>query len=379
MLSQAVLKKAENGRPTNEAKVSLDTYSRTNSEILNDLRPILVILIALGVVIFLNRGFVKPMAMAALFAATLTPLDAALRSRVPWPSLRAGLLTSLFAVTFIVPIGVVAFLAAEAGLKAFHDLPEDVFQMQTLDHWISSVLQWANQYINIEVGQVKRVLQQGLGAVGRSTLDLLRGLVSDLPKLSMDNAVIVIGLYVFLSEGEALRRWFLRLLPLPETAGESFLAHLASLAKSVILASVVAGIVQSLIFGLAAVFVGQGHALLIVMTAFILSFIPVVGTAPVSIFLIGSNFLEGDYATAIVFAAAAAIAGFSDNLIRPLVMSGAARIHPVVGFLAAFGGLEVIGFYGLFLGPVVVGGALYLIEISVPRRTSSEPASTPHA
>ncbi len=372
MLSQAVIEKAERAR-------GHKPHAKLNSELLRDLRPIVLVLIALGVVIWFNRGFVKPMAMAALFAATLSPLEASLRTRVPWPGLRAGLLTSLFAVTFIVPVGIVAFLSAEAGLKAFHDLPEDVFQMQILDRWISTILNWANQYISIEIEQVKRVLQQGLGAAGRSALDVLRGLVTDLPKLTMDNAVIVVGLYVFLFEGQALRRWVLRLLPMRMEAGESFLAHLQSLARSVLLASVVAGVVQSLIFGLASAFVGQGHVLLIMMTAFILSFIPVIGTAPVSVFLIGSSFLEADYATAIIFAAAAGVAGLSDNLIRPLVMSGAARIHPVVGFLAAFGGLETIGFYGLFLGPVIVGGALYLIEISVPRKTSSGPASTPHA
>lgn len=367
MLSQILIEKAQRHSPSQ------------GEDLRRDLRPVVIILIALGVVIWFNRGFVKPMAMAALFAATLSPLDAMLRSRVPWAALRAGLLTALFAVTFIVPIGIVAFLSAEAGLKAFHDLPEDVFQMQTLDRWISSALSWAAQFISIDTEQVKRVLQQGLGAAGRSALGILRNLVTDLPKLTMDNAVIVVGLYVFLCEGDALRRWVKRLLPMREEAGEGFLTHLQSLAKSVVLASVVAGIAQSLIFGLASAFVGQGHALLIMMTAFILSFIPVVGTAPVSIFLIGSNLIEAEYATAIVFAAAAGLAGVSDNLIRPLVMSGAARIHPVVGFLAAFGGLETIGFYGLFLGPVIVGGALYLIEISAPRRTSSGPASTSHA
>jgi predicted PurR-regulated permease PerM len=367
MLSQVLIEKAQSHLPS------------LGENLRKDLRPVVIILIALGVVIWFNRSFVKPMAMAALFAATLSPLDAMLRSRVPWAALRAGLLTALFAVTFIVPIGIVAFLSAEAGLKAFHDLPEDVFQMQTLDRWISSALSWASQFVSIDTDQVKRVLQQGLGAAGRSALGILRNLVTDLPKLTMDNAVIVVGLYVFLCEGDSLRQWVKRLLPMREEAGEDFLTHLQSLAKSVVLASVVAGLVQSLIFGLASAFVGQGHALLIMMTAFILSFIPVIGTAPVSIFLIGSNLIEAEYTTAIVFAAAAGLAGLSDNLIRPLVMSGAARIHPVVGFLAAFGGLEAIGFYGLFLGPVIVGGALYLIEISAPRRTSGGPASTSHA
>jgi predicted PurR-regulated permease PerM len=49
------------------------------------------------------------------------------------------------------------------------------------------------------------------------------------------------------------------------------------------------------------------------------------------------------------------VVGISDNIVRPYVLKGGAELHPLIGFVAAFGALDAIGFYGLFIGPVVAG------------------------
>ena len=49
------------------------------------------------------------------------------------------------------------------------------------------------------------------------------------------------------------------------------------------------------------------------------------------------------------------IIGLSDNVVRPYVLKGGSEMHPLIGFVSAFGALATIGFYGLFIGPVVAG------------------------
>ena len=53
----------------------------------------------------------------------------------------------------------------------------------------------------------------------------------------------------------------------------------------------------------------------------------------------------------------------SDNIVRPYVLKGGAELHPLVGFVAAFGALDAIGFYGVFIGPVVAGLFFALLPI----------------
>ncbi|MBK7893115.1 MAG: hypothetical protein IPJ84_20340 [Bdellovibrionales bacterium] len=42
----------------------------------------------------------------------------------------------------------------------------------------------------------------------------------------------------------------------------------------------------------------------------------------------------------------------------------------MVGFIAAFGALETIGFYGLFLGPVLAGAVFTLVELVLDKETA---------
>jgi predicted PurR-regulated permease PerM len=44
-------------------------------------------------------------------------------------------------------------------------------------------------------------------------------------------------------------------------------------------------------------------------------------------------------------------------------MKGGGELHPLVGFMAAIGGLQLFGFYGIFVGPLLAGLCFYLIEL----------------
>lgn len=325
----------------------------------------LTVLVAVVGLIWMNRGFMKPLAMSALFAATLDPLARKLTARVPRRSTRAAILTVGFAVTFLLPIGVVAFLAADAGLKRVKDLPEDWTGKLQIDHWLEPIM----GYLPFDRADVLRVLEQGSTAVGKTILSTLQGLVADLPKLTIDNIVIILGLYVFLHEAPGILRWLRRVSPLSVDKTQVLFDEIGTLSASTNLATLVSGLVQSGIICLTCLIMGTHGTLLITMTAFVLSFIPVLGTAPVSLYLIGASALTSDWTGVVVFSIMAVVAGLSDNFVRPYVLSGSAKLHPLVAFVAAFGALETMGFYGLFLGPVVAGAVFTLVELVLQKDT----------
>ncbi|MBK7893113.1 MAG: hypothetical protein IPJ84_20330 [Bdellovibrionales bacterium] len=96
----------------------------------------IAILAALAVLVWINRGYLKPIAMAGLFASTLYPVFLKLETKVPSRAFRAGLLTTLFAVGLLFDRHV-AFLAADAGVRKFQNLPTDWASAFALTHgWI---------------------------------------------------------------------------------------------------------------------------------------------------------------------------------------------------------------------------------------------------
>jgi predicted PurR-regulated permease PerM len=59
----------------------------------------------------------------------------------------------------------------------------------------------------------------------------------------------------------------------------------------------------------------------------------------------------------------AAAVGQIDSVVRPLVISGRAKMHPLLVFFALLGGVKTFGVVGLFVGPVVVSVTLVVLEM----------------
>jgi len=53
----------------------------------------------------------------------------------------------------------------------------------------------------------------------------------------------------------------------------------------------------------------------------------------------------------------------SDNVIKPMLLRGSARIHPLMGFLSIIGGVLAFGVFGFLIGPVVLSLVLSAIRI----------------
>ena len=52
-----------------------------------------------------------------------------------------------------------------------------------------------------------------------------------------------------------------------------------------------------------------------------------------------------------------------DNVIKPLILHGAAQIHPLLGFLSILGGMLAFGPLGFLVGPVVLSLMISAVRI----------------
>jgi predicted PurR-regulated permease PerM len=57
------------------------------------------------------------------------------------------------------------------------------------------------------------------------------------------------------------------------------------------------------------------------------------------------------------------IVSTADNVLKPLLISGATQLSTLVVFLGVFGGLAAFGLLGLFIGPMVLAFGLTLVQL----------------
>lgn len=186
-----------------------------------------------------------------------------------------------------------------------------------------------------------------LGSIGRNLLKLLLTILT-LFFLYRDGQTIA-------RQSQHIIRRFLgeRVFPYLRTAGATTRAVLHGLLITAFAQGSMAGIGYSIV-GL------QGPVLLGVLTG-VLSAVPAVGTAIVFVPLSVWLFLTGPvWKGFILLLWCFVLVHPIDNILRPLIISNAARLPFLLVMFGAIGGLTAFGLVGLFVGPVLLGVAFVI-------------------
>jgi predicted PurR-regulated permease PerM len=128
----------------------------------------------------------------------------------------------------------------------------------------------------------------------------------------------------------------------------------AAVARATVKGTVVVGIVQGILGGLAFWFTGIDGSLLWGALMAFLSLIPAVGSAiiwvPAAIFFFATGalwkglFLVGFFVV---------IVGLVDNILRPLLVGKDTKMPDYLILIATLGGMEIYGINGFVIGPVI--------------------------
>jgi predicted PurR-regulated permease PerM len=175
--------------------------------------------------------------------------------------------------------------------------------------------------------------------------------------------VMLFALFFLLRDAERIGAAVRRLLPFDDEERERLIGE----TRDMVIASVGAGLavaaVQGLIGGVTLWGLGLGAPVAWSVAIGICSLIPVVGAAivwaPIALWWL----LSGEVVRALVLAAiGAGVIGMTDNVLRPLILSGRTSVNGLVIFVGLLGGVGAFGFVGLVLGPIVLVIASTLIE-----------------
>lgn len=225
---------------------------------------------------------------------------------------------------------------------------------------LDKLLQWGKQLVQfipfkIDTTELVSILtnaaQFALTWVGQNTGRLL----AELPSTVFVATVSFVSWLYFLMVGRRLRISILRFL-MPWPSERALLrTSFAELLRSLVLANILVSFIQALVIGVFLAAVGVPHVMLWTSASFFLSFIPVVGTAPVTL---GTALwcwtLADSPERAVAMIVCALIAGTSDNLLRPLLARGSVELNPYWLFLAMIGGLAQFGAAGFIVGPLAL-------------------------
>lgn len=347
----------------------------------HDLRGWFVLIAGL-LTLWLCLSFLKPLIMGAIFATILHPVLMRWKTpRMP-QNIRAFILTITFLFVFLIPFTLLIILGIDIAAEKISLVqaamqpaapgqpvnPNQMVEAFGLERWLLKI----NDYIPLTNAQAKVYLLKGAQAVGVFFTGLATGMLSNLPGMLIATFVILLTIYFLLMDGPRAVHFVRANSIFSPRKTDELLELGAQLCQSVIVATIMAGVAQSGLVVVACLLAGLPiqTVLLIGLISFMASFVPLVGNAPVTVGLIGYSLAVGNTKMLVIFLIAAVLVSLADNIVRPLVLSDGAKLHPLVAFVAAFAALDAIGFYGLFIGPIVAGIFFYSLVL-VTRATKA--------
>jgi predicted PurR-regulated permease PerM len=320
--------------------------------------------------------FALPMAWAAFLAFILYPLNLQWRRRLKGRSLSAGVLTILAPIIILLPLSAlsVEFVtqisallrqiqesAARLDIKTFSDLQN--FPL------IARANTWLQAHAGISAEQVqtwlvsasREVMQRAASVGGSFFLGALGSLLSFVIMLAL--------LYFFLRDGDALMARARQLIPLAEGRKERLFDQLSAVTRAIVFGTAVTAVLQGVLIAIGFAIAGLPSPVVFGVLAALFSLLPVGGAAfvwiPAALWL----FFDKHWGFAIFMLVWGVLLGGLDNVLRPLLISGRARISALAVFLGVLGGIPAFGAIGVIAGPVILSLVLALIEFAEETRS----------
>ncbi|MCI0664816.1 MAG: AI-2E family transporter [Acidobacteria bacterium] len=331
------------------------------------------------------KPFLNPIFFAVVLAIVFYPLHSRLHRWIRNANGAAILSTLCVLLAIVVP----AFLLGAALRKELTDIYQSLNAMNAVNGgFIHNVLQyveksriWLGQYVDLSQVDLRAELVGRLQQLSSFLLSQFAGLAGGITSFVVALVITFFTLFYLFRDGRAVWRRMAALIPLSANRLEKLTTGVSRTITASMYGGLAVAIVQGLLTGMAIWILGLPSPVLWGMTAAIFSFVPIIGTSivwlPASIVLMLSGHLVKGL---ILLGWGAVIVGLSDNIIRPLVISGQTRFHPLYVFFALLGGIQAFGIIGLFVGPVVLAVAQELFglirEEMRPQEVEEEPALT---
>ena len=295
------------------------------------------------------------------------PLTRRLGGRV---KLSAGLTVSLLLV-IVIPIAVVVtllvfdaialvqrLLESPEAMGMFTRLVNDKPQVESTGDAVST----ANGIFDLLMSQYDRALV------------IMRSVAGAAATLVIGLLIMVTGMYGVLVEGPGWYEWIERHAPLTRVHFRRFRDAFLETGRGLWWGIVGAGLIQSIVATIAYLLLGVPSALPLGMLTLLFSVIPAIGTAIVWVPVAVGLALTGQTVEAAILAVVGGLViGSIDNLARPwLARRGQLQLPGWVVLIAMFGGIALIGGWGIVLGPLVVRMAKEALAIS---REAHDPAT----
>ena len=301
----------------------------------------IVSVLALAVV----QPFVPYVLLAAILTYTLFPVHEFIRQRTARPGLSSAISMILAMVIMVLPSFYIIQRLVQQVSGAYTSF--QTLNIQRIGDYLSGLT--GNQ-INFQ-----DMLDSFFGQIRQSIVAIAPDVLGSVTELALGFFIMFFVMFYAFREGEVFVAYIKKLLPLDADLKEKLFSEIRLVTQAVLYGQMMTAVIQGSLGGLGFLIFGVSNWVFWGTIMIVFAFLPVMGTPIIFVPAAVDQILAGEMINGFGLLAYGAIFVMNiDNFIRPRLVSGKSKIHPVLILIGVLGGLRIFGFVGMLMGPLIL-------------------------
>ncbi len=303
--------------------------------------------------IVIMKPFLSYIVLAAILSYALFPVYNLIQRRLKNAPVSSAVAIVIAVILMVLPTFFLGFELVRQVSGAYTSFEMD--NIQRLTDYLSGLT--GNRV------DFRELAMSSMEQIRRSIVGLAPNLLGSITELALGLFIMFFVMFYCFSEGEVFIARIKELLPLDAILKEALFYEMLTITQAVLYGQVMTALIQGTLGAIGLLVFGIQGWLFWGAIMTITAFLPVLGTpiiwVPAGVSLIMGG--ETGRGVGLLIYSGTLVMNI-DNFLRPRLVSGRTKVHPVLILIGVMGGLEIFGFIGMLVGPLVLALLAALIR-----------------
>lgn len=308
---------------------------------------------------FMWWPFLKLLAVAGILAILFLPIHRRIQQRTGSEIASTWLTILIILFIVMVPVYLLGQLLFNELIGLYNGVKDSGFTLSGT----KLIQELPPQFQNV-AHNLSQDLGQRLSGFAANTFQGVTNILSNVAGFFLAFFLVFFTLYYLLRDGDKIKKVINSILPLSEAHENLLIKRLESAVNGVVKGMFLVALAQGVVATIGFLIFKVPNPFLWGAFTVLAALVPTVGTSIALIPAILFLFITGHTGAGIGLAIWGVFAvGLIDNVISPKLVGSRVQLHPLLVIFSVLGGIQLFGFIGFLLGPLVMAIFVALVEI----------------
>lgn len=325
---------------------------------------------------FIAKPFLPALFTGAIVAYLSYPLYLKISAKIKNKNVASFIVAAIIVLLLTIPFISIIGIVSKEAYDTYTSLSQQKLGTNFMRIACADESFWVCRSIKSFVGFLPKdnldyYLQVTIEKITGFIIKNVSGVLASIPSFLLSFFVMIFVVYYLLKDGDGIAKRIKNILPLKESHKQHVFDRFHHITYAMFYGNITIAIIQGILGSIGFMIFGVPSPILWGFVMVLFALIPYFGTAivwlPAALNLIFSGYLQSDNSltTRGIFLIAYGVIVISsiDNILKPKLIGTKANVHPVLVLIGVLGGLNLFGFVGIFLGPMMLALLMTFVDI----------------